>query len=335
MPQRKAVVIICPIVEPALSPPHRHVVSWVVALSLLVIVPVTADAANEARTPTCVIDMGSNGFKRIVGSFEEGRYRQRHIEKRTLGVGDDFARYGRISDAKLAEIDAVLSGFKTSCAREGAAPVLAIGTSVFRDAPNGARVVEIAAKLGIPMEIATEQRESELAYLVGSLGQDGYAVIDNGSRSIELVSQEGLALRYVVFNQGFRLAYETFFAAAEDLDAASLAFRDRLRQEALKAPFMKGKKKLVGVEFGEMADALFKPAKLEGRVFTLQELKRKLHQITTSRAKALKKKKDIDRALPRLVVAASLTEEFGYSQLELTERELGTGLIIEAGTKRP
>jgi hypothetical protein len=47
----------------------------------------------------------------------------------------------------------------------------------------------------------------------------------------------------------------------------------------------------------------------------------------------LKRKKDIDRALPRLVVAATLTEDFGYSQLLLTERELGVGLIIEAGLR--
>ena len=215
--------------------------------------------------------------------------------------------------------------------------MVAIGTSAFREAPNGRRAVDIAAKLGIAMEIATEQRESELAYLVGSLGQDGYAVIDNGSRSIELVSKEGGAPRYRVFNLGYRLAYETFFAAAEEPDTAARAFRDRLRQEALKAPFMKGKKKLVGVEFGEMADVLFAPARLEGRVFTLQALKQRLHEITTSRASEflmLKKKKDIDRALPRLVVAAFLTEELGYSRLELTERELGSGLIIEAGLKK-
>jgi hypothetical protein len=29
-----------------------------------------------------------------------------------------------------------------------------------------------------------------------------------------------------------------------------------------------------------------------------------------------------------------LTERFGYPQLELTDRELGAGLIIEAGLKR-
>ena len=301
-------------------------------------VSTTAGTANQRRAPICAIDMGSNSFRRIVGSFEKGRYAQRNIEKKTLGVGDDVARHGKISDGKLAEIEEALSGFKTSCEKEGVAQVVAIGTSAFREAPNGARAIEIAARLGIPMEIATEKRESELAYLVGSLGQDGYAVIDNGSRSIELVVKEGRASRYVVFNLGYRLAYETFFASAVDPEAASHAFRDRLRREALKAPFMKGKKKLVGVEFGEMADVLFEPAALEGRIVTLRELKQKLHQITTSSAgefEVLKKKQDIDRALPRLVAAAYLTEAFGYSQIELTERELGSGLIIEAGSKEP
>lgn len=315
-----------------------HFVSRLVAFSLVVIVSLTAGAARAAGAPICAIDMGSNSFRRIVGSFEKGRFEQRNIERRTLGVGDDVALHGRISDGKLAEIEKALSGFKTSCEKEGTERVVAIGTSAFREAPNGARVVQIAAQFGIPMEIATEQRESELAYLVGSLGQEGYAVIDNGSRSIELVSKEGRAPRYLVFNLGYRIAYETFFAAAGDPEAASRAFRDRLGQEALKAPFMKGKKKLVGVEFGEMADMLFEPAELEGRVFTLQELNRKLRQITALRAnefQALKQKTDIDRALPRLVVAAFLTEAFGYSRLELTERELGAGLIIEAGMKEP
>src|SRR4030095_3439810 len=109
----------------------------------------------------------------------------------------------------------VLAAFKTSCDKEGVAPVVAIGTSAFRDARNGARAVDIAATLGIPMEIATEKRESELAYLVGSLGQDGYAVIDNGSLTIELVAQQG-ALRYAVFTLGYRVAFEKFFAKAEN-----------------------------------------------------------------------------------------------------------------------
>lgn len=297
-------------------------------------IPSLSGQSGDATAAMCAIDMGSNSFKQIVGSFHHGRYEQQSIEKKTLSVGDDVAKYGKISDAKLAEIEETLSAFRRSCAARGAAPVVAIGTAAFREAANGARAVEIAAKFSIPMEIATEQRESELAYLVGALGQDGYAVIDNGSRSIELVAREGRSVPYLVFNEGYRLAYENFFARSDDAQAASVAFRDRLRQHASKAPFMKGKKKLVGVEFGEMAEILFEPAELEGRVLTRDALRRKLEQITTGGAEAfqsLKRKKDIDRALPRLAVAAALTEEFGYPELELTARELGAGLIIEAG----
>ena len=312
-------------------------VGRLVTLLLLMSAHVPAEAA-PASAPICVIDMGSNTFRRIVGSFDQGHYRQTSIEKRTLAVGDDVASHGSISEPKLAEIQKTLAGFKASCAKEGIVRVVAIGTAAFRDAENATTVVKMAATLGIPMEIATEKRESELAYLVGSLGQDGYAVIDNGSRSIELVAKDGGPPRYRVFNLGYRVAYEEFFAVASAPSAAALAMRDRLRFEAARAPFMKGKKKLVGVEFGEMAEVLFEPAALEGRIFTLQALQRTLRGITTGTPKefqSLKQKKDIDRALPRLVAAVVLTEAFGYSQIELTERELGVGLIIEAGMREP
>ena len=153
---------------------------WVGIVSVFFTV---ASMPVDARADvTCAIDMGSNSFRRIVARFENGRYAQHRIEVRTLGVGDDVARNGRISDAKLEEIRGTLAAFKGACNADRAARVTAIGTAAFRDAPNGARAVEIAAQLGIAMS-ATEQRESELAYLAGSLGRDGYAVIDNGSRA--------------------------------------------------------------------------------------------------------------------------------------------------------
>jgi hypothetical protein len=118
--------------------------------------------------------------------------------------------------------------------------------------------------------------------------------------------------------------------------AAYRAFDARLKEAASRAPFMKGKERLVGVEFGEMAESLLSPAKLDGRVLEISELRDRLQAITDSGSEefsALKNQKDIDRALPRLVAAVSLMEAFGYTRLELTERELGAGLIIEAGLK--
>lgn len=79
---------------------------------------------------------------------------------------------------------------------------------------------------------------------------------------------------------------------------------------------------------------LFPPGELEGRILGIEALRDRLREVTTmgpDAFEALKNTKDIDRALPRLVVAVSMMEAFGYTQLELTERELGAGLIIEAG----
>jgi exopolyphosphatase/pppGpp-phosphohydrolase len=284
----------------------------------------------------CVIDMGSNTFKRIVGTFAAGRYEQKPIEKKNLAVGDDVSRNGRISEGKLGEIEQTLMSFKAACERDDAAPIVAVGTAAFRDAANGRAAVDIARKVGIDMEIASEARESELAYLVGAVGRDGYAVIDNGSRSIELAAKDGRDFRHVVFNLGYRIAYESFFAAADTPADAIRAFRDKLLQHASQAQFLKGKRTLVGVEFVEMAEIFFDPGPVEGRVITLQDLQRKLKEVSSqsrSEFAFLKRTNEIDRALPRLVVATTLVEAFGYPGLLLTERELGSGLIIEAGLK--
>jgi exopolyphosphatase/pppGpp-phosphohydrolase len=286
---------------------------------------------STSRQPVCAIDMGSNNFRRIVGSFADGRYVEARIVSRTMGVGDDVEKHGRISDAKLAEIEEALRGFAAACREEGTQAPVAVGTAAFRNAPNGARVIEIASRAGVRMEIASEERESELAYLVGSLGQPGNAVVDNGSRSIELVSKPGNALQHVVFNLGYRIAYEEFFAGADDPRAAIAAFRDRLVKEMANAQFMRGQSRLVGLEFMEMADVLFAPVP-DGHVFRANELRDRLDVIASAPAEfaALKLTKDIDRALPRLVVAVTLMETFGYSEMSLTSRQLGTGLIIEA-----
>ena len=116
-----------------------------------------------------------------------------------------------------------------------------------------------------------------------------------------------------------------------------MAFRSQLFQQAEKAPFMKGMKTLVGVEFGEMAAGLFPLGAARGPRDHIGATEQNLHEITTMSAAAFRElaaRRDIDRALPRLVAAATLMESFGYSEILLTERELGAGLIIEAGPRR-
>ncbi len=95
---------------------------------------------------------------------------------------------------------------------------------------------------------------------------------------------------------------------------------------------MSGHSRLVGVEFMEMAEVLFEPVP-DGHSYSLASLRERLDAIASKPAEfeQLKRTKDIDRALPRLVVAVTLMERFNYPELVLTSRQLGTGLIIEAG----
>jgi exopolyphosphatase/pppGpp-phosphohydrolase len=305
---------------------------WPGLPGLLLVGLLTGTACRAAPDRVCAIDMGSNSFRRIVGTFADVNYTEFRIDSRTMGVGDDVERHGRISQPKLAEIGNALAEFRAACEADSAPSPVAVGTAAFRDAPNGEDAIAVARRSGIRMEIASEQRESELAYLVGGLGRDGYAVIDNGSRSIELVAKPGGVLRHRVFNLGYRVAYEEFFAGATDPAQAIDALRQRLQTETSAAAFMKGQSALAGVEFMEMADILFTPVP-DGHVFTLAELKARLDAIAASPSEfaRLKTIEDIDRALPRLVVAVDMMEAFGYGELSVTSRQLGTGLIIEAG----
>jgi hypothetical protein len=104
--------------------------AFFVRLSLLALMCSLPSVTAEAEM--CAIDMGSNSVRRIVGSFDNGRYSQRNIEVRTLSVGDDVTRDGRITDARLAEIERTLAEFERACAKDGAAPIVAVGTAAYR-----------------------------------------------------------------------------------------------------------------------------------------------------------------------------------------------------------
>ena len=92
-----------------------------------------------------------------------------------------------------------------------------------------------------------------------------------------------------------------------------------------------------GIEFGEMVSVFFDDAELEERTLTVVQMQHALDRVTAMSRDAFATflaKRDTDRALPRLVVAVTLGEVFGYPEIVLTERELGTGLIIEGASNR-
>jgi exopolyphosphatase/guanosine-5'-triphosphate,3'-diphosphate pyrophosphatase len=141
-----------------------------IPLLLLTLLLFSFSAVSSDTGLVCAIDMGSNSFKLMLGEMKGGKYVQHHFIKSKLGVGDDMSKTGVISPPKLKEIRQTLEKYLDVCDSNGILTRSAVATAAFREAKNQGEAVEIAKSLNLPLEIASEERESQLAYLGARLG---------------------------------------------------------------------------------------------------------------------------------------------------------------------
>ena len=303
-------------------------------LWLLILMPLLfPSSALSADTGVfCAIDMGSNNFKLILGEMKGGKYLQHYFTKNRLGVGDDMSKTGEISPGKLMEIRQTLQEYSRFCDGKGIQARAAVATAAFREAKNQQAVAEIAKSLQLPLEIASEERESQLAYLVGTLGQRDFAVIDNGSRTIELVTYSSNGYQWSVFHLGYRIAFQQFFQPAATFADAHDQFRGAIAPHLLRADFMKSRRGYAGVEMEDVARYILSQDRVDGVRISLDTISGKiaaLRNLSAADFSELKKMKNIDEVLPRLVVLEQTLMTFGYREIQVFERELGVGLIVE------
>jgi exopolyphosphatase/pppGpp-phosphohydrolase len=306
-------------------------------ISLLFVIGLLFSASAALSSDTglvCVIDMGSNTLKLILGEMKQGNYVQHHFTNIRLGVGDDMSKTGVISPPKLKEIRQTLQDYLAVCDAKGIRTRSAVATAAFREAKNQGDVVEIAKSLNLPLEIVSAERESQLAYLVGALGKQNFAVIDNGSRTIELVTRAASGYQWNVFHLGYRIAFQRFFEPARTFAEAEDAYRQVLAPYLLSADFMKNRDRYTGVEMKDAARYLLSQDQVDGVLISLDMVSRKLVALRAMpevEFNALKKVENIDEILPRLVVLEQTLITFGYHEIQVFERELGVGLIVEKG----
>ena len=305
-------------------------------ISLLVLVGLlfSSFALSSDTGLMCAIDMGSNNLRLIVGEMKGGKYVQHHFTKDKLGVGDDMSTTGVISPPKLKEIHQTLKKYLDVCDSKGIPRRMAVATAAFREAKNKGEVVEMLSSLNLPLGIASEERESQLAYLVGTLGKSNFAVIDNGSRSIELVTHSPSGYQWDVFNLGYRIAFQQFFAPARTFAEADDGYRKELARYLLSAGFMKNRDGYMSIEMEDVARYLLAQDRVDGVLISLDMVSRKiaaLRAMSEVEFSQLKNVKDIDQILPRLVVLEQTLITFGYREIQVFERELGVGIIVEKG----
>jgi exopolyphosphatase/guanosine-5'-triphosphate,3'-diphosphate pyrophosphatase len=139
------------------------------------------------------IDIGSNTTRLLVADRCDARLVEVHEERAFTRIGHGLGTGGAISDAKVAEVVAVVAAQLAIAADLGVRTVRGVATAAVRRAPNGDRLVEaIARATGLEVEILSGEEEARLAFTgaaatLQSRPDGELAVVDVGGGSTELV----------------------------------------------------------------------------------------------------------------------------------------------------
>ena len=298
-----------------------------------------ADSGGQAEPPVrsevvvCAIDLGSRNLKAVVGRVSGGAIVTRPLEKVRLDLGEHLEEHrGSFSEAKIAEIRDALEAVAVRGREQGASKVLAVGTRALREARNAGAVVRAAQAAGVPLEIASGEREAELGYLCATGGAENRLVSDLGSRSLEIAWRTGGAFETRCVEPGYVDAWAVWFAGASGFAEARIGYDAFLARRIHDLP--RGTERLLclasstvasyvsGQPKAEVANRPLPHAALDSAMRSLERLAPvawREHRDTTARA---------EKILPGLVVLDHLMRRAGHREAVVVEAELPVGLIV-------
>ena len=293
-------------------------------------------APDHPGTAVCAIDLGSRNIKAVVGRISSGAISTRLLGKVRVDLGEHLAEnLGSISGAKIAEILDALDSLAARGRAEGASTVLAVGTRALRDARNADAVVHAAGASGIAIEVASREREAELAYLCATGGAPNRLVSDLGSRSLEIAwrTEEAGAIESRCVDLGYVEAHAVWFAEAPRFGTARAAYDDFLSRRVGHLP--QGTEQLLCLACTTAASHVLARPKEEvaNRPLTHAALAVVLLRLERLGPAAWCEHRDAlvrgDKILPGLVVLDHLMRRSGHREAVVVEAELPVGLIVE------
>lgn len=159
------------------------------------------------------IDIGSNGARLLIKSFDDNAPAEERIRKLLfvripLRLGKDVFTLGKISKERQRMMMHTMKGFRQFMLLYNVAHFRACATSAMRDAANGAKVMKrIGKETGISLEIIPGAEEAQL--LCNNLventesGVGNYAYVDVGGGSTEIsLLHDGVLAESHSFNVG-------------------------------------------------------------------------------------------------------------------------------------
>jgi len=290
--------------------------------------------SDSPATKIAALDLGSKTFKAVLGEVQDRRIVTRLLKKRLVGLGKDVAKNrGVIGTETLAEAKRALAELKSVCEREGSTTVVAVATRAVRIARNGGELLDAARELGIIAEIATGEREAELAYLAATGGEANKLVCELGSHSMQLAWRQSGRVESISIAAGYERVYPDFIRDASDFAQSRDDYTAFLEREVQVLPA--GSDALIGIAMNTMAcfvtgmqkaqvtDRYLSHARIRDKVRALAALTRA--EFTSLKAATPK----ADKILSGLILLDHMLECSGHERVLIAEAELPVGLIIE------
>ncbi len=113
-----------------------------------------------------VVDVGSNGMRCQVAVVDKPKhYRVIEQDRQPVRLGRDVFKTGKLNPQTAEAALKVLGDFKKLADRFHVKAIRAVGTSALREASDSRQFLKRAAKLGIPLEVLSEEEEARLISL--------------------------------------------------------------------------------------------------------------------------------------------------------------------------
>ena len=291
-------------------------------------------ASDLQEEIVCAIDLGSRNFKAVAGRVSNGALVTWLLDKRRVELGEHLAgNDGVISQAKIAGVVEALEALVARARAEGASTVLAVGTQALREARNAGAVVRAADAAGVEVEVASGEREAELAYLCATGGAPDRLVSDLGSRSLEIAWRTGSVIESRCVDLGYARAFAACFADASGFGEARAAYDALLARCIDFVP--EGTERLLCLASNTLASYVLgrpkeevasRPLARAALTATIRGLERlapgpwREHRDATTRA---------EKILPGLVLLDHVMRRSGHDEAVVSEVELPAGLIVD------
>jgi exopolyphosphatase/guanosine-5'-triphosphate,3'-diphosphate pyrophosphatase len=276
------------------------------------------------------IDIGSNTTRLLIAECDRDRLLEVHQERAFTRVGRAVGDAGEISDAKIAEVTAVVARQLRTAKELGASEVYGVATAAIRRAANGgALVAAIRESCSLSVAVLSWEEEARLAFLGAAnriSGDPGgvLGVVDVGGGSSELVV--GTAPDAVTWCTSFGVGSGDLadrFLCSDPPSAAELAAAEAHVEEAMQE--IRPPRPAAAVAVGGSATSL---QRLAGPLLDGATFARALALLGTERAGEVARRFGLDVERVRLLPAGLLILQAASRLFEVPLR-IGRGGVRE------